>query len=181
MSDDKNQHFEQKPRRRAEFMLPPNLIKSKVGSGGLSEAVLAKAQEILESNSVDFAPLAEMYLNTLEQAIETAKGAAGLPDEQESAINGMIYPAMQLKANGAMFHFALVTSLADKKVQFLEVIDRIDRDVLDLVHAFVVTIRAVLASQIRDPKHPQGQELLSALDGACRRYFTKHPENSTPA
>jgi hypothetical protein len=180
MSESQNDHFEQKPRRRAEFIKPPNTVKAKVGSGGLSESLLNKAQQILENNTTDFAPLAEMYLTSLQNAIDQAKVLVGFQGDHEMAITAMIYPAMQLKANGAMFHFPIVTLLADKKVQFLEVIESIDQDVIDLSNAFIVTIRAVLASQIREHKHPQGQELLSALDGACRRYFTRHPENKNP-
>lgn len=173
-------HFAQKPRRQAEFIPPPHQLKVKVGSGGLGEDVLAKAQEILENNSTDFGPLAEMYLNTLSKALEGARSAIPMREHHEVAITVMIYPAMQLKANGGMFHFPIVTMLADKMVQFLEVIDTIDHDVIDLAEAFIITIRAVLASQIHDTRHPQGQELLSALDGACRRYFTRHPENRNP-
>lgn len=173
-------HFAQKPRRQAEFIRPPTELKEKVGTGGLGNTILAKAQEMLEHNSIDFSPLAEMYLNTLSKAIENARGIIPVRDHHETAITIMIYPAMQLKANGGMFKFPIVTMLADKMVQFLEVIDTIDTDVVDLVEAFIITIRAVLASKIHDNKHPQGQELLSALDGACRRYFTRHPENRNP-
>lgn len=181
MSDDHPPtHYDQAPRRRAEFISPPNLIKSKVGSGGLSDDILAKAQQILEENKTDFAPIAEMYLASLTAALEKARNLVDNGLDHETAISSMIYPAMQLKANGGMFHYPLVTLLADKKVQFLEVIATTDSDVVELMLAFMATIRAVLASQIRDVKHAKGQELLFALDAACRRYFSKHAENRNP-
>jgi hypothetical protein len=170
-------HFGQQVRRKAEFIKPANVIKTKVGFGGLGDDVLAKAQKVLEENKVDFAPLAEMYLMTLNQALESARKIIETTDDHEMTIATMIYPSMQLKANGGMFHYPLVTTLADKVVQFLEVIVKIDRDVIDIIDAFMTTIRATLASQIHDLKHPQGQELLFALDSACRRYFSRHPEN----
>ena len=61
----KPHHFDQVPRRKAEFIKPPNILKAKVGSGGLSEDILNKAQLLLENNTVDFQPLAEIYLNSL--------------------------------------------------------------------------------------------------------------------
>ncbi len=173
-------HFDQKPRRQAEFMRPVPELKEKVGSGGLGDDILRRAESILENNTTDFSPLAEMYITTLTKALDNARNAIPSREYHEYAITVMIYPAMQLKANGGMFRFPLVTLLADKMVQFLEVIDTIDIDVIDLTEAFIITIRAVMASQIRDNKHPQGQELLSALDGACRRYFSRHPENKNP-
>lgn len=173
-------HYNQKPRRNAEFLTPPNIIKAKVGSGGLSDDILIKAQAVLETNNTDFAPLAEMYLQNLNAAIDGGKFLIGFMGDHETAILSMIYPSMQLKANGGMFHFPIITQLADKMVQFLEVIETIDRDVIDLVNAFVITIRAVIAGRVHDIKSARGQELLSALDGACRRYFTRHPENRNP-
>lgn len=175
------EHFDQKPRRRAEFIKPPNLVKAKVGSGGLGEDILAKAQNLLENNTLDFEPLAEMYLASLSLAIEKAKSVIGFDGDHEVAIVGMLYPTMQLKANGGMFHYPLVTDLSDKQVQFLEVIEKIDVDVMDLASAFITTIRAVLASKILDQRNPKGRELVIALDDACRRYFTKHPYNRNPA
>ena len=69
MSDD-IQHYNQTPKRRAEFIKPLNTLKQKVGSGGLSEDILNKAQALLENNTVDFLPLAEMYLEGLMKGIE---------------------------------------------------------------------------------------------------------------
>ena len=135
MSND-SRHFDQRQRRKAEYTNPPNIVRTKVGTGGLGDAILQKAQEILESNTTDFAPIAESYLSVLTQAIENAKLLVGFKGDHEPAISAMIYPAMQLKANGGMFHFNMITLLADKKVQFLEVIDAVDQDVIDLANAF---------------------------------------------
>jgi hypothetical protein len=173
-------HFNQKPRRNAEFIKAPNIMKVKVGHGGLEENLLAKAQNLLENNTMDFGPLAEMYLTSLIAATEKAKAIIGFDGDHEVAIVGLLYPIMQLKANGGMFHYPLITILADKQVQFLEVIAKIDRDIVDLVNAFTTTIRAVLASQIKDQNNVQGRELVLALDDACRRYFSKHPYNRNP-
>ena len=46
-----NDHYSQKPRRNAEFIKPPNMLKTKVGTGGLSEEILSRAQDLLENNT----------------------------------------------------------------------------------------------------------------------------------
>src|SRR5690606_1393986 len=100
------QHYNQQPKRKAEFIKPPNILKAKVGSGGLAEDILDKAQKLLENNTVDFMPLGEMYLTSLMKGIELAKNAE--PDmDNEYVISMMLYPGMQLKANGGMFHYPL--------------------------------------------------------------------------
>lgn len=170
-------HFNQPQRRKAEFHMPPNMIKKKVGGGsGLSENILSKAQALLENNTVDFRPLGEMYLDALNKGIEQARTPPkGL--ETEHIIAAMLYPAMQLKANGGMFHYQLITSISDKLIQFLEVIANIDPPALEIILAFHTTMRAVLLGQIKGNGGMRGAELMQALVDACYRYFEKNPEN----
>ena len=169
-------HFHQEPRRRAEFIMPPNTLKAKVGGGGIGEEILSKAQELLENNAVDFQPLAEMYLGTLMNGINSARSAKADADP-EPLIAAMLYPSMQLKANGGMFHYALVTTVADRLVQFLEVIIKPDADALEIVLAFQTTIRAIILSRIQGTGGRYGSELIDALDSACLRYFDRYPYN----
>jgi hypothetical protein len=169
-------HFNQPARRKAEFCMPLNTLKRKVGSGGLSEEILNKAQALLEHNTIDFRPLAEMYLDTLSKGIEQARRASSTADT-EYLIAGMLYPATQLKANGGMFHYPLVTQVGDKLVQYLEVISSVDLEVLEIVQAFHTTIRAILLGQVQGDGGKYGDELMQALVDACYRYFEKHPDN----
>lgn len=166
------QHYNQTPRRKAEFITPPNRIKEKVGSGGLSEDILDKAQALLENNTVDFQPLAEMYLDSLMKGVEHTKNA-NPEDDQEFLISTMLYPAMQLKANGGMFHYALVTTIADHLIQFLEVIKEPDIEAIEIVLAFHTTVRAVIHGKIKGDGGEHGQELVKALNSACIRYFER--------
>ncbi len=173
-------HFNQKPKRKAEYIRPPNTLKAKVGSGGLSDDILAKAQALLENNSVDFQPLAEMYLSSMMKGIERATDpVVSAKTDTESLIAGMLYPAMQLKANGGMFHYPLITQIADSLVQFLEVIEEPDIDAVEIVLAFHTTIRAVIAGKITGTGGRHGEELMGALNQACTRYFERYPENKT--
>jgi hypothetical protein len=171
-----NEHFNQKPRRRAEFIKPPNILKTKVGSGGLSDDILNKAQALIENTAVDFQPLAEMYLEAVGNGIERARKKTDR-DNPEELIAGMLYPAMQLKANGGMFHYPLVTRIGDLLVQFLEVIEEPDNDAVEIVMGFHTTIRAVVAGRVKGDGGRYGAELIKALDDACYRYFDKYPDN----
>ena len=169
-------HYNQPPKRRAAFIKPPNHLKEKVGTGGLSEDILNKAQALLENNTVDFLPLAEIYLNNLMTGIENAKNYQ--PNEDlELCISTMLYPAMQLKANGGMFHYPLVTHIADKLIQFLEVLETLDIAAVEIILAFHTTIRAVVLGRIKGDGGQHGKELIGALNEACMRYFEKKSAN----
>ncbi|MAF97931.1 MAG: hypothetical protein CMH26_04775 [Micavibrio sp.] len=165
-------HYNQELKRRAKFIKPPNKLKQKVGSGGLSEEILQKAQELLEHNTVEFEPLANIYLKNLSYGIESAKSYSTI-DDVDHTLSFMIYPAMQLKANGGMFHYPLITGVADRLVQFLEVIEEPDVAALEIILAFHTTMRAIIQGKIKGSGGHHGEELISALDKACTRYFDK--------
>jgi hypothetical protein len=170
-------HFNRAPLRKAEFFKPLNTLRTKVGYGGLTEDVLTKAQLLLESSSVDFIPMAENYLATLMRRVDMAEKAA--PDsDQEALIGQLIIPAMQLKANGGMFHYPLVTRISDKLIQFLEVVPALNDDALDIVLAFHTTIRTVLMGRISGTGGKQGDDLMQALEEACVRYFERYPDSA---
>ena len=172
-------HFNMAPKRKADFHLPPNNMKFKVGQGGLSDDILDKAQALLENNTTDFRPLGEMYLDSMMRGINAVKSSPDGKTNDEAIIAAILFPAMQLKANGGMFHYNLVTSISDRLIQFLEVIDEVDQDALEIVMAFHTTIRAVLLGQIRGHGGQRGADLMQALIDACFRYFEKHPQKKT--
>ncbi len=173
---DKN-YYNQERRRQAEFVRPPNTLKAKVGSGGLSDDVLDKAQALLETNAVDFLPLAEVYLSSLMDGVENARDARPDDEDNEAIIAGMLYPGIQLKANGGMFRYDLVTQAADRLVQFLEAIIEPDPDALEIVLAFHTTLRAILTGRVQGDGGQHGGALMKALDEACLRYFDRYPYN----
>jgi hypothetical protein len=154
--------------RRAELISPPNSIKEKVGSGGLDETVLVKAQAMLEENKADFGPIAGMLMAMLDDGIQKAKSGAL---KGEPAIEAVIYPAMQLKAQGGMFQYPLVTEISNILVNFLETVTEIDKDVIDIVVAHKLAINAVIASKIQSDSGKTGRELCAALMDACNRYY----------
>ena len=51
----------------AKFYKPPNTLKQKVGSGGLANEILERAQSLIEKNEIDFNPMAEHYLDMLRR------------------------------------------------------------------------------------------------------------------
>jgi len=169
------EHYNRTPLRKAEFISPPNTLKQKVGNGGISDEIIAKAQKLLEENTQDFEPLANMYLTALMNGIEMAKGFSAA-DDIEQIIANMLYPSMQLKANGGMFRYSLISKIADKLIQFLEVIDEPDIEAVEIVLAFHTTITAIIQAKITDDGGKNGDELMSALTSACMRYFEKHPD-----
>lgn len=174
MSEDVK-HYNQTPIRNAEFIMPPNIMKAKVGSGGLSEQILDRAQALLENHTIDFTPLAEMYLERMKHGIDEGRKLKD-NSNSEATIAQILIPCVQLKANGTMFHYPLVTRIADRFVQFMEVVARLDEESLDIADAFHSTIRVVIAGKIKSDGGEQGNALVQELNNACQRYFEKYQD-----
>lgn len=169
-------HFNQTPKRNASFIKPPNIIKAKVGDGGLSESILERAQAVLEEHATDFAPLAEIYLNQMLDGINHAFSLKE-PTADEEVIALILFPCVQLKANGAMFGYPLITQISQIFVQFMEVVERLDEETLEIAKAFNQTIKLVITAQIKTDGAEQGKALVNELNNACKRYFEKHKDN----
>lgn len=169
-------HYNQTPKRDATFIMPPNIIKGKVGTGGLNEKVLKRAQKLLETHTADFAPLADIYLSRMMEGIEAAEKVDKNEDNLEDLISAILLPCVQLKANGAMFHYQLITRIADRFVQFMEVVERLDTETLEIARAYHSTIKIVVAGKIKGDGGKQGDALVEELNNACMRYFEKHKE-----
>ncbi len=169
-------HYNQTPKRNAEFINPPNILKAKVGSGGLNAQIIDRAQKLLENHTIDFTPLAEIYLEQMENGINNAKNIKE-SSECEDRISEILFPCVQLKSNGAMFHYPLITRIADRFVQFMEVVERLDKETIEIAQAFHTTMKIVVAGQIKNDGGEQGDALVEELNSACMRYFEKHKDN----
>ena len=165
--------FNRPKRRKAEFIEPDKRLKSLVGYGGLSSDILEKAQALAEEIGEDFIPMAEQQLTAINEAIMIASTQKDKVDH-ETLISTILYPAMQLKAHGTMFNYPVITQIAHRLVQFLEVIDDINDDMLEVIRSFYTALNALLVSRIQDNDSNEGEGLLNALNSACYRYFDKH-------
>lgn len=159
---------DQKKRRKAQLVTPPNLLKQKAGSGGFDPATLAKAQSALEDNKVDFKPIAVTLVNLLSERVENVKAGA-LKDE--AAIEALLFPVMQLRAQGSMFRYPLITEISDILINFLEAVSDTDNDALDIVTAHKASLNVVLSNQMTGESGALGKSLCSELREACNRYY----------
>jgi len=160
-----------KIRGKVEFINLPNIIKSKIGTGGLSEAILSKAQELLDEHKMDFTPVAEEHLTVLEHIINTQRQQES-PDFQ-NVLEKIRIPCIELYSNGTMFHFDLVSIISNKIIWFLSQLQSFDDDALDILTAYHTTVKAIILNQVYGDGGQRGDELLQSLNDACDRYLKK--------
>lgn len=167
-------HNTREPLRKAEFITPPNTLKMKAGSGGLDEKIIEKAQKMIDQSGVDFIPLGQRYLVALNEGIRLTETRRTELDN-EALIATMLYPAMQLKANGGMFRYPLITSVAARLIRFLERISEPNDDAMDIINGFATSLQAImLMGEKNADVVDHGNELYAALDEACDRFFERY-------
>jgi hypothetical protein len=155
--------------RKPKFINPPNKLKAKVGGGGISPERLKQAQEYINNNAVDFIPHATSFLDLVTELAKEARNSRSDFDR-----NKLAQPIMQLKANGGMFRYQLISNVADICLQFVEAIQEINDDAYDVILAHVNTISIIINNQMTGNGGKEGKALIKELENACKRYLTKH-------
>lgn len=157
----------------ARFITPPNRLKQKVGDGGIPETLLQRGQDYVDNNPIDFTPYASKFLEELNESLKEALAAKN-DEERQIVLEKMIPQIMQLKANGSMFKFSLVTYLADIVLDFLENIEVVNSDVFDIVAAHNNCLTIIVNSKLEGEGGKEGKALVKELRSACDRYNKKY-------
>jgi len=163
---------------KSKIIKPDNTLKKKAGSGGFKESDLLKAQTMIENNEIDFRPLGSDLLKELDQALSDIRSGK---IENAKALDSIMYPMMQLKSQGGLFKFPLITQISHLMLDFLESISESDNDVLEITDAYRKTINAVLALEIKGKDSKEGRQLCLALRDAFERYYKVNKKKAMTA
>ena len=150
-----------------KLVVPENNLKQKVGNGGFSATTLAKAQDNLDKNDIDFRPMATEYAMSLGGIIKDIRAGTIKPDE---AIDAIMFPVMQLRAQGSLFKYPSITKISHILIDCLETVKATDKEILDIIDAYKKSVQAMIALQLKDDTNPAVKELCTALGDACGRY-----------
>jgi len=161
--------------KNPRFIKPPNVLKQKVGHGGIDPNLLEKSQHFIENIDIDFAPYAKNHLDQLVNAISAIKAGKFSVEEAREKLTA---PIMQLKANGGMFRYQLISDVADIALQFIERVGEINEDCIDVLMAHEKTINIIVQNKLTGDGGREGYALVKELDQACKRYFSRHKSDS---
>lgn len=158
--------------KKARFITPPNRLKMKVGGGGIPEERLERAQMLMDTYEVDFRPVAAKLLGSLETATKTA--LTDLAKNKALDKDKMVFPIMQLKANGGMFQYRLLSDVADICLQFMEAVNDYNKDAVEIIQAHENAIHVIIKNDLKGDGGAEGYALVQELHEACNRYFKKY-------
>ena len=153
------------------FSTPQNSLKEKVGEGGIPAHIIKKCQDYLESNPVDFSPYARRLLERLELIKKTIEDGRPNPEDTLAEIVNIV---MQLKSNGSMFHYQLISMVSDVMLRFLENVKNLDSDFLEILMVYNKVLNIIINKKLNGNGGREGYVLTQELHSACLRYYAKY-------
>lgn len=157
--------------KKPVFFDPPNKLKQKVGDGGIPAFMIKKCQEYLESNPVDFTPYATRHLDEL---IDLKNQIQSKKIDNETAATKIVNIIMQLKSNGSMFHYQLISMISDVMLRFMENVKVLNDDFIDILGMYNKILEIILTKRLNGNGGREGYALTHELNGACQRYYSKY-------
>lgn len=145
-------------------------LQQKVGAGPLDEKAVLECQKVIESNQVDFGPIGIAILDKLAAGLERANDPSVTMQQMKEILTA---PIMELKANAAIFHYALIGNLANIMLSFLEAILVMDKDAIEIVKAHHKSLHMILVRGMKGDGGEGGKHLEQELRQACDRYYHK--------
>lgn len=147
-------------------------LRKRIGPGPLDKMAVERAQQEIENNQIDFAPMGLEFLKTLDTSLNEIKKNPKA-ESPEKNMNKLVAPVMELKANATIFHYALVGNLANIMLNFLESIDDLDSDALSIVGGHHDSLKLILTSKMKGDGGQNGVIMMTELKDACARYYKK--------
>lgn len=145
-------------------------LQARIGTGSINEDAVDRAQNVIESNQVDFAPMAKAELENVENVLKRVKGGEV---ESQTAIQEVSLPIMNLKANAATFNYPVISSVAGTVLSLLEEFDTFNKDLVTVVDNMHKAILVALMQNMRGEPGDAGKMLVNEFRQVCKAYLLK--------
>jgi hypothetical protein len=154
----------------SKIVIPKNILKEKVGSGGFREESIKKAQSTIENNDVDFNPIASEYLNKIRSDLSNYENHQDSP----RLYSGLLDHLTQLRAQGSMFQYSSITVITDIVVDLLDSLKNVDDKLIEIINAYEKCATILLKQRIKDQNSPTCMSIAKELKNVCVKYKAKY-------
>lgn len=147
---------------KVEIIHPPNLLKLKVGSGGVDPHSLARAEAAVAQLADSYLDWALEDLASLQQHLAAAREEPGAPSRH---VQALFQTAHDMKGQGATFDYPLVTEVAKSLCHYVEGRqDRGSQPELAVIAAHVDALAVILRQRMSGNGGALGQKLSKELE-----------------
>lgn len=148
--------------RSFQVINPPNLLKQKVGSGGLDANSIKKAEKVFDSLRGEFEEIAKGDVAKLALA---AAALLGNPNDIKKR-QEVYMLSHELRGQGGSYGYPLVTRFGDQLCRYLDATDMLDAKTLIIVKAAADAIAVVINNKVSGDGGETGRQLVGMLDRA---------------
>ncbi|MEO5374668.1 MAG: Hpt domain-containing protein [Alphaproteobacteria bacterium] len=152
----------------AEFIVPPNRIKSKVtyNDSGVDMAALARAEQVIANLQGNYLQWVEDDLTNLQAAYEKARAE---PDNRKRHLDEVFRIAHDVKGQGGSFGYHLMTIIANQLCRTIEKYDATRDDVLEVVKLHIHALRLVISQRMEGDGGAAGASLVKGLEAVISK------------
>ncbi|MBI3503876.1 MAG: hypothetical protein HY059_03475 [Proteobacteria bacterium] len=148
--------------RSFQVINPPNLLKQKVGSGGLDSHSLKKAEKVFDGLRGEFEEIAR---GDVAKLVSAANALLGNPNDLKKR-QEVYMLSHELRGQGGSYGYPLVTRFGDQLCRYLDATDMLDAKSLVIVKAASDAIAVVINSKVVGDGGDTGRQLVGMLDKA---------------
>jgi chemotaxis protein histidine kinase CheA len=151
-----------------EVFMPPNILKAKVGSGGLDIAAIRRAEEAIEGLKTEFAGWMVEDVHRLTETRDAYETNC------TSETLGHLYRAAHdLKGQAATFEFPLVARVASSLCELTDEWEQRFVVPMQLIDAHVHAIKVIVRDGIKDAVGPMASVLAEELERQVAAFLEK--------
>jgi hypothetical protein len=159
--------------KKARSIMPATrILQSRVGAGKIKPEKIEKAQGKMNAvrGRIDLQPFAQEHMGEIRTFMAQLKASqAGIEITDEIARS-----IMKFKGNIGIFSEGPLIGLTMIMLDWVESIETIDQDVMDVLNGYSVTLEQIFSDKLKDTK--MIEVIIKEMQAACERYFSRHPE-----
>lgn len=155
-------------------------LQQRIGSGPLDPKLIEKCEQAMERKMIDFIPMSMSLLKKLKKVMDAYRTTPQNEASKRKLLAKLRVIVMEIKANSGAFKYTLVSRLAEIMLSFLETIETLDDDVINIIDAHYQTLKALTDERAIGTGGEKGIQLQEELKAACQRYYKSTKQRKTP-
>ena len=149
-----------------EVINVPHAIRLKVSGGGaISEAMLQKANQVIEELTASFVDLLRIEIDKMVTLSQDAKTAA----DKSALVEQIFEVSHDLRGQASTFDFPLVTRIGSSLCRFTEAADLSDARAQEVIDAHINSMKLVVTEGMRGDGGAAGQKIATGLEIAAKK------------
>jgi chemotaxis protein histidine kinase CheA len=159
-------------------IIRPNLtLNSKVtvgGPGAVDEAMLEKAEAVIQGMSEDYLKWAKDDLGRLAKAFAALKASGGQTADTAQLLEAIFAVSHDIKGQGGSFDYQLMTIVGNQLCRFIEnLAGKADANAIEVIELHVNALQAVMAHKLKGDGGAIGKKFLTGLEQVIAKRTAK--------